>query len=204
MGEKLELRLKSPVGAEPAVYPWPLPVYVSVPAGRLGLGVARFRGSAPAAVAAAAAGLWPFPARARGYRCPDVPVAVAAATATAAGGLEPRVSGLCGPESEATLWAGLWGLRCRGSLASVWIPHVVPSCCHLRSPHTVVSVSSCCLFVLSSRVLLGCHLWCWWEGAKGTLAKKLERLAVHVILGCPSCWWHGGRVLENCSFVTAG
>ncbi|XP_054178321.1 histone-lysine N-methyltransferase, H3 lysine-79 specific isoform X4 [Homo sapiens] len=27
MGEKLELRLKSPVGAEPAVYPWPLPVY---------------------------------------------------------------------------------------------------------------------------------------------------------------------------------
>ena len=29
MGEKLELRLESPVGAEPAVYPWPLPVYVS-------------------------------------------------------------------------------------------------------------------------------------------------------------------------------
>ncbi|XP_068419650.1 unconventional myosin-XVIIIb-like isoform X3 [Eschrichtius robustus] len=28
MGEKLELRLESPVGAEPAVYPWPLPVYV--------------------------------------------------------------------------------------------------------------------------------------------------------------------------------
>ncbi|OCT97628.1 histone-lysine N-methyltransferase, H3 lysine-79 specific isoform X2 [Xenopus laevis] len=27
MGEKRELRLKSPVGAEPAVYPWPLPVY---------------------------------------------------------------------------------------------------------------------------------------------------------------------------------
>ncbi|KAF0042262.1 hypothetical protein F2P81_005794 [Scophthalmus maximus] len=27
MGEKLELKLKSPVGAEPAVYPWPLPVY---------------------------------------------------------------------------------------------------------------------------------------------------------------------------------
>ncbi|XP_056430204.1 histone-lysine N-methyltransferase, H3 lysine-79 specific isoform X1 [Hyla sarda] len=27
MGEKLELRLKSPVGAEPAIYPWPLPVY---------------------------------------------------------------------------------------------------------------------------------------------------------------------------------
>ncbi|XP_072834162.2 histone-lysine N-methyltransferase, H3 lysine-79 specific isoform X2 [Pogona vitticeps] len=27
MGEKLELRLKSPVGAEAAVYPWPLPVY---------------------------------------------------------------------------------------------------------------------------------------------------------------------------------
>ncbi|CAH2292361.1 histone-lysine N-methyltransferase, H3 lysine-79 specific isoform X1 [Pelobates cultripes] len=27
MGEKLELRLKSPVGAEPAVYPWPLPIY---------------------------------------------------------------------------------------------------------------------------------------------------------------------------------
>ena len=27
MGEKLELRLESPVGAEPAVYPWPLPVY---------------------------------------------------------------------------------------------------------------------------------------------------------------------------------
>ncbi|KAJ8797748.1 hypothetical protein J1605_017174 [Eschrichtius robustus] len=25
MGEKLELRFKSPVGAEPAVYPWPLP-----------------------------------------------------------------------------------------------------------------------------------------------------------------------------------
>lgn len=33
MGEKLELRLKSPVGAEPAVYPWPLPVYVSVAPG---------------------------------------------------------------------------------------------------------------------------------------------------------------------------
>lgn len=30
MGEKLELKLKSPVGAEPAGYPWPLPVYVSV------------------------------------------------------------------------------------------------------------------------------------------------------------------------------
>ena len=30
MGEKLELKLKSPVGAEPASYPWPLPVYVSV------------------------------------------------------------------------------------------------------------------------------------------------------------------------------
>ncbi|XP_012878156.1 PREDICTED: histone-lysine N-methyltransferase, H3 lysine-79 specific [Dipodomys ordii] len=30
MGEKLELRLKSPVGAEPAVYPWPLPVYVNL------------------------------------------------------------------------------------------------------------------------------------------------------------------------------
>uniref|UniRef100_A0A8C3P076 Histone-lysine N-methyltransferase, H3 lysine-79 specific n=1 Tax=Cyanoderma ruficeps TaxID=181631 RepID=A0A8C3P076_9PASS len=30
MGERLELRLKSPVGAEPAVYPWPLPVYVSM------------------------------------------------------------------------------------------------------------------------------------------------------------------------------
>uniref|UniRef100_A0A8C8DMC7 Histone-lysine N-methyltransferase, H3 lysine-79 specific n=1 Tax=Oryzias sinensis TaxID=183150 RepID=A0A8C8DMC7_9TELE len=29
MGEKLELKLKSPVGAEPAGYPWPLPVYVS-------------------------------------------------------------------------------------------------------------------------------------------------------------------------------
>ncbi|XP_060641112.2 histone-lysine N-methyltransferase, H3 lysine-79 specific isoform X2 [Anolis sagrei] len=27
MGERLELRLKSPVGAEPAVYPWPLPIY---------------------------------------------------------------------------------------------------------------------------------------------------------------------------------
>ncbi|KAM9386370.1 histone-lysine N-methyltransferase, H3 lysine-79 specific isoform 1-T1 [Pholidichthys leucotaenia] len=27
MGEKLELKLKSPVGAEPASYPWPLPVY---------------------------------------------------------------------------------------------------------------------------------------------------------------------------------
>ncbi|KAM8939288.1 histone-lysine N-methyltransferase, H3 lysine-79 specific [Pelodytes ibericus] len=27
MGEKLELRLKSPVGAEPSVYPWPLPIY---------------------------------------------------------------------------------------------------------------------------------------------------------------------------------
>uniref|UniRef100_A0A8C3A1U6 Histone-lysine N-methyltransferase, H3 lysine-79 specific n=1 Tax=Cyclopterus lumpus TaxID=8103 RepID=A0A8C3A1U6_CYCLU len=27
MGEKLELKLKSPVGAEPAGYPWPLPVY---------------------------------------------------------------------------------------------------------------------------------------------------------------------------------
>ncbi|XP_073452575.1 histone-lysine N-methyltransferase, H3 lysine-79 specific isoform X2 [Aquarana catesbeiana] len=27
MGEKLELRLKSPVGAEPAIYPWPLPIY---------------------------------------------------------------------------------------------------------------------------------------------------------------------------------
>lgn len=29
MGEKLELKLKSPVGAEAAGYPWPLPVYVS-------------------------------------------------------------------------------------------------------------------------------------------------------------------------------
>ncbi|XP_078527225.1 histone-lysine N-methyltransferase, H3 lysine-79 specific isoform X1 [Lissotriton helveticus] len=27
MGEKLELKLKSPVGAEPSIYPWPLPVY---------------------------------------------------------------------------------------------------------------------------------------------------------------------------------
>ncbi|CAL9696388.1 unnamed protein product [Knipowitschia caucasica] len=27
MGEKLELKLKSPVGAEPAGYPWPLPIY---------------------------------------------------------------------------------------------------------------------------------------------------------------------------------
>ncbi|TKC37186.1 hypothetical protein EI555_006114 [Monodon monoceros] len=27
IGEKLELRLESPVGAKPAVYPWPLPVY---------------------------------------------------------------------------------------------------------------------------------------------------------------------------------
>ncbi|XP_035277480.1 histone-lysine N-methyltransferase, H3 lysine-79 specific-like, partial [Anguilla anguilla] len=27
MGERLELKLKSPVGAEPASYPWPLPVY---------------------------------------------------------------------------------------------------------------------------------------------------------------------------------
>ncbi|XP_018428784.1 PREDICTED: histone-lysine N-methyltransferase, H3 lysine-79 specific-like, partial [Nanorana parkeri] len=27
MGEKLELKLKSPVGAEPAIYPWPLPIY---------------------------------------------------------------------------------------------------------------------------------------------------------------------------------
>lgn len=33
MGERLELRLKSPVGAEPAVYPWPLPVYVSTGGG---------------------------------------------------------------------------------------------------------------------------------------------------------------------------
>lgn len=32
MGEKLELKLKSPVGAEPAGYPWPLPVYVSIAA----------------------------------------------------------------------------------------------------------------------------------------------------------------------------
>jgi hypothetical protein len=30
MGEKLELKLKSPVGAEAAGYPWPLPVYVSI------------------------------------------------------------------------------------------------------------------------------------------------------------------------------
>uniref|UniRef100_A0A8C6B605 DMAP1-binding domain-containing protein n=1 Tax=Monodon monoceros TaxID=40151 RepID=A0A8C6B605_MONMO len=27
MAEKLELRLKLPMGAEPAVYPWPVPVY---------------------------------------------------------------------------------------------------------------------------------------------------------------------------------
>ena len=25
----MELRLESPVGGEPAIYPWPLPVYVS-------------------------------------------------------------------------------------------------------------------------------------------------------------------------------
>ncbi|KAM9109607.1 uncharacterized protein AAG666_022874 isoform 2-T2 [Megaptera novaeangliae] len=31
MGEKFELRLESPVGAEPAVYPWPLPVYPPSP-----------------------------------------------------------------------------------------------------------------------------------------------------------------------------
>lgn len=30
MGEKLELKLKSPVGAEAAGYPWPLPIYVSI------------------------------------------------------------------------------------------------------------------------------------------------------------------------------
>lgn len=44
MGEKLELRLKSPVGAEPAVYPWPLPVYVSVLAENAGVGVLGFCG----------------------------------------------------------------------------------------------------------------------------------------------------------------
>jgi hypothetical protein len=44
MGEKLELRLKSPVGAEPAVYPWPLPVYVSVLAENAGVGVVGLRG----------------------------------------------------------------------------------------------------------------------------------------------------------------
>ena len=44
MGEKLELRLKSPVGAEPAVYPWPLPVYVSVLAENAGVGVVGGRG----------------------------------------------------------------------------------------------------------------------------------------------------------------
>lgn len=61
MGEKLELRLKSPVGAEPAVYPWPLPVYVSVLAGRPGVGVAGLRGSGPAAVLGRS---WPAPAAA--------------------------------------------------------------------------------------------------------------------------------------------
>lgn len=81
MGEKLELRLKSPVGAEPAVYPWPLPVYVSVLAENPGEGVVGLRGSA------AAAGPWPFPARARACRCPD-----AARRAVAAAGPEPRVS----------------------------------------------------------------------------------------------------------------
>lgn len=83
MGEKLELRLKSPVGAEPAVYPWPLPVYVSVLAENLGVGVVGLRGFA------AAAGPWPFPARARACRCPD-----AARRAVAAAGPEPRVSSL--------------------------------------------------------------------------------------------------------------
>lgn len=86
MGEKLELRLKSPVGAEPAVYPWPLPVYVSVLAENPGVGVVGPRGSA---AAAAAAGPWRFPARARACRCPD-----AARRAVAAAGPEPRVSSL--------------------------------------------------------------------------------------------------------------
>lgn len=46
MGERLELRLKSPVGAEPAVYPWPLPVYVS--GGGAGPGVTRGEGEGAA------------------------------------------------------------------------------------------------------------------------------------------------------------
>lgn len=132
MGEKLELRLKSPVGAEPAVYPWPLPVYVSVLAGRPGLGVAGLRSSGPAA------GLRPFLARARGCRCPD-----AACCAVAAAGLEPRLSGRCGPESGATLWAGPRGLRGRGRLVSVSVLRDLLSRCHLTFPHAVVSVSSC-------------------------------------------------------------
>lgn len=40
-GEKLELRLKSPVGAEAAIYPWPLPVYVSARIGVMGKAARR-------------------------------------------------------------------------------------------------------------------------------------------------------------------
>lgn len=65
MGERLELRLKSPVGAEPAVYPWPLPVYVSMaPARHLPRAL-----SAPPAPRARPRGLLapslPFPSPAR-------------------------------------------------------------------------------------------------------------------------------------------
>jgi hypothetical protein len=62
MGEKLELRLKSPVGAEPAVYPWPLPVYVSA---ALGPPVARRTWESRL-------GIRPFPARARWLPLPPV------------------------------------------------------------------------------------------------------------------------------------
>lgn len=60
MGEKLELKLKSPVGAEPAGYPWPLPVYVSVVACVSFVCVCVFVSRAPLAPIARSVGsLWP-------------------------------------------------------------------------------------------------------------------------------------------------
>lgn len=133
------------------------------------MGVAGLRSSGPAA------GPRPFLARARGCRCPD-----AARRAVAAAGLAPRVPGRCGPESGAKLWVGPRGLGGRGRLVSVSVLRGLLSCCRLMSPHAVVSVSPCCLSVLSPHVLLGCHLWRWWAGAKGTLG-SWGGLAVHVI-----------------------
>lgn len=125
MGEKLELRLKSPVGAEPAVYPWPLPVYVSAPAGTGGGG----RGAPGASVWS---GLRPFLARARGCRCLDAACRAVAASAAAPGS---RVSGLCGPESGEAVGRGIIRPGRPGT----------PRAVNLMFSHTVVCASSSCL-----------------------------------------------------------
>lgn len=157
MGEKLELRLKSPVGAEPAVYPWPLPVYVSVRPGERG-------GHRGAPALREAAGHRPFPARARGCRCPD-----AACRAVVVAGLELRVADLCGSESGATLWAGLGG---RGRLAFVSTLMSFLRVVNLTSPNTMVPVVSGCLLLCPLMSSCVVTVWCWWSGANGTLESR--------------------------------